>query len=74
VLRDRTERPEAVESGATELVGTDPGRITAAVERLLTDAAAYARMAGAPNPYGDGHAADRVARAVRAFLGTPTGA
>jgi len=70
VLRDRTERPEAVESGATELVGTDPARITAAVERLLTDAAAYAKMAGAPNPYGDGHAAERIARGVRAFLDT----
>ncbi|MBN1918673.1 MAG: UDP-N-acetylglucosamine 2-epimerase (non-hydrolyzing) [Verrucomicrobia bacterium] len=71
VLRDQTERPEAIEAGATELVGTDPARITAAVERLLGDAAAYARMAGAPNPYGDGHAAGRIARAVRAFLGAP---
>jgi UDP-N-acetylglucosamine 2-epimerase (non-hydrolysing) len=68
VLREETERPEALETGATELVGTDPARVARAVERLLTDEAAYARMAGATNPYGDGRAADRIARAVRAFL------
>jgi UDP-N-acetylglucosamine 2-epimerase (non-hydrolysing) len=68
VLRDCTERPEALEAGATELVGTDPGRIVAAVERLLGDAAAYAAMARAANPYGDGHAAERIARTVRAWL------
>jgi UDP-N-acetylglucosamine 2-epimerase (non-hydrolysing) len=61
VLRETTERPEAVAAGASRLVGTDPGRIVAAVRELLTDAALYARMASAPNPYGDGHAAERIA-------------
>ena len=74
VLREETERPEALETGATELVGTDPERIARAVERLLTDEAAYARMAGATNPYGDGRAADRIARAVRTFLAGRAGA
>jgi UDP-N-acetylglucosamine 2-epimerase (non-hydrolysing) len=68
VLRERTERPEALESGATELVGTDPERIVSAVERLLTDAKAYDAMARAPNPYGDGQAAERIARVVGDFL------
>ncbi len=68
VLREKTERPEALETGATELVGTDSERIVAAVERLLTDEKAYEAMARAPNPYGDGHAAERIARVVRNFL------
>ncbi len=68
VLREKTERPEALETGATELVGTDAERIVAAVERLLTDEKAYEAMARAPNPYGDGHAAERIARVVRNFL------
>ncbi len=61
VLRETTERPEAVAAGATRIVGTDPARIVAAVRELLTDAALYVRMASAPNPYGDGHAAERIA-------------
>jgi UDP-N-acetylglucosamine 2-epimerase (non-hydrolysing) len=68
VLRECTERPEALEAGAAELVGTNPERIAAAVERLLSDEAAYAAMARAVNPYGDGRAAERIARTVRAFL------
>jgi UDP-N-acetylglucosamine 2-epimerase (non-hydrolysing) len=64
VLRETTERPEAVEVGATRVVGTDPGRIVDEACRLLDDAEAYARMAGAPNPYGDGRAAERIANAL----------
>ena len=54
VLRETTERPEAVAAGASRVVGTIPARIVAAVRELLTDAALYARMASAANPYGDG--------------------
>ncbi|GEO67128.1 non-hydrolyzing UDP-N-acetylglucosamine 2-epimerase [Levilactobacillus spicheri] len=65
VLRDTTERPEGVTSGTLKLVGTDPKRVTAALEELLTDQAAYQRMADAKNPYGDGHAADRILQAIQ---------
>ena len=65
VLRDTTERPEGVTSGTLKLVGTDPQRVTAALEELLTDQTAYQRMADAKNPYGDGHAADRILQAIQ---------
>jgi UDP-N-acetylglucosamine 2-epimerase (non-hydrolysing) len=68
VLREVTERPEAVEAGAARLVGTDPDRVFGAAAELLTDPAAYARMARAVNPYGDGRAAARIAAAL---LGEP---
>lgn len=60
VLRDTTERPEAVEAGTVALVGTDEARIYETAYRLLTDEAAYRQMAEAVNPYGDGHAAERI--------------
>lgn len=60
VLRETTERPEGVEAGAAKLVGTDAERIVSEATRLLTDADAYAQMARAVNPYGDGYAAERV--------------
>lgn len=60
VLRETTERPEGVAAGTVKLVGTDPRRIVEETDRLLTDADAYARMARAANPYGDGRAAERV--------------
>lgn len=60
VLRSTTERPEGVEAGAAKLVGTDTERIVAEATRLFTDADAYAQMARAVNPYGDGHAAERI--------------
>lgn len=60
VLRDTTERPEAVEAGTVALVGTDEARIYETAHRLLTDEAAYQQMAEAVNPYGDGHAAERI--------------
>jgi UDP-N-acetylglucosamine 2-epimerase (non-hydrolysing) len=64
VLRDVTERPEAVEAGTVELVGTDTARIISAARRLLDDSAAYDQMARAVNPYGDGRAAPRIVDAL----------
>jgi len=64
VLRDVTERPEAVDAGTVRLVGTDQGNIERAIRRLLDDADAYASMARAVNPYGDGCAAGRIVRAL----------
>jgi UDP-N-acetylglucosamine 2-epimerase (non-hydrolysing) len=61
VMRDETERPEGLLAGTLELVGHRRERILAAANRLLTDPAAYARMAHAVNPYGDGRAAERIA-------------
>jgi len=60
VMRDETERPEGIEAGTLELVGPHRQAIVAAVKRLLEDEAAYARMARADNPYGDGRAAERI--------------
>lgn len=62
VMRETTERPEAVEAGTVQLVGTDPDVIIAAIARLLDDPCAYASMANATNPYGDGHAAIRIVK------------
>lgn len=61
VLRHETERPEAVEAGAVKLVGTDYQKITTEAQRLLEDPAAYRTMAKGISPYGDGHAAERIA-------------
>jgi len=61
VLRRVTERPEGVAAGTLELVGTREENVTAALDRLLDDKAAYERMARAANPYGDGKAAERIA-------------
>jgi UDP-N-acetylglucosamine 2-epimerase (non-hydrolysing) len=60
VMREETERPEGLEAGTLELVGHDRTAIVAAANRLLSDPDAYARMARAVNPYGDGHAAPRI--------------
>jgi len=60
VMRDTTERPEAVEAGTVELVGADSSNIVAAVERLLNDSVAYKAMSRAHNPYGDGQACERI--------------
>jgi UDP-N-acetylglucosamine 2-epimerase (non-hydrolysing) len=60
VMREETERPEGLEAGTLELVGHGRAKIVEAATRLLTDSAAYGRMARAVNPYGDGHAADRI--------------
>jgi len=60
VMRETTERPEAVDAGAVELVGTDTARIVSQVSLLLTDEAEYARRQIEENPYGDGKAASRI--------------
>lgn len=65
VMRDTTERPEAVEVGTVRLVGTDADRIRTEVTRLLTDRAAYDAMARSQNPYGDGQAAERILTYLR---------
>nr|WP_225047833.1 UDP-N-acetylglucosamine 2-epimerase (non-hydrolyzing) [Lacticaseibacillus kribbianus] len=64
VLRNTTERPEGVAAGTLKLVGTDPDAVAAAMTTLLDDQAAYARMAQAKNPYGDGHATERILAAI----------
>jgi UDP-N-acetylglucosamine 2-epimerase (non-hydrolysing) len=68
VMRNNTERPEAVQAGTARLVGTDRAGIVARVEELLTDAGAYARMATATNPYGDGTAAEKIVQFLSARL------
>ena len=65
VMRDTTERPEALESGTVHLVGTNHDLIVSEVSTLLDDAAAYERMSKAVNPYGDGHACERIVHALR---------
>lgn len=61
VMRDTTERPEGIEAGTLKLVGTDEETIYREFTRLLDDRKAYERMAHAENPYGDGHACERIA-------------
>lgn len=68
VLRESTERVEGIEAGTLRLVGTDPDVITRQAELLLDDPVAYAEMAHATNPYGDGHAAERMVGAVEHIL------
>lgn len=68
VLRRVTERPEGVAAGTLRLVGTDEAAVTGALRELLDDAGAYQRMARASNPYGDGHAARRIADGLLHFF------
>jgi UDP-N-acetylglucosamine 2-epimerase (non-hydrolysing) len=72
VLRETTERPEAVTAGTVRLVGTAREAIAGGVMELLGDAATYDAMARAVNPYGDGHAAGRVVAAIAELLGVGT--
>jgi UDP-N-acetylglucosamine 2-epimerase (non-hydrolysing) len=65
VMRDTTERPEGVAAGTALLTGPSAVNIIAETSRLLTDARAYAEMAAAQNPYGDGHASDRIVQRIR---------
>ena len=72
VMRDVTERPEALQAGTARLVGTDAARITQEVGQLLDDEGAYRAVSRLANPYGDGHAADRIVtvlmgRTIREF-------
>ncbi|OHF36695.1 non-hydrolyzing UDP-N-acetylglucosamine 2-epimerase [Corynebacterium sp. HMSC074A01] len=69
VMRENTERPEAVVAGTVKLVGTDRKRIVAEARNLLDQPAAYDAMANAVNPYGDGHAAKRAVAAVAELVG-----
>lgn len=66
VMRDATERPEAIKAGIARLVGTDTTTIVAEATKLLDDKQAYRAMLGVHNPYGDGHAAARIAATLRA--------
>jgi UDP-N-acetylglucosamine 2-epimerase (non-hydrolysing) len=68
VMREKTERPEAVEAGTVRLVGTDRQTIVAEAKRLIEDADHYAAMAHAHNPYGDGRASERILDAIAAHL------
>ena len=79
VLRDITERPEAVEAGTVKVIGTERGRIVAETAALLDDEDEYSRMARSVNPYGDGRASERIVASfvgedVKAFLPAPASA
>jgi UDP-N-acetylglucosamine 2-epimerase (non-hydrolysing) len=63
-LRDTTERPEGVAAGTLKLVGTQTDKVEQAMRQLLDDPAEYQRMADAKNPYGDGHATERILDAI----------
>ena len=69
VMRENTERPEAVDAGTVRLIGTDEEVVVEAMTTLLTDDAAFAEMANAVNPYGDGRAAERTVAAIRQYFG-----
>ena len=69
VLRENTERPEAVEAGTVKLVGLAKEKIYQATKQLLTDQAAYNQMAKAVNPYGDGKASRRIVESLQHFWG-----
>ncbi|MBD1808712.1 UDP-N-acetylglucosamine 2-epimerase (non-hydrolyzing) [Microcoleus sp. FACHB-SPT15] len=69
VLRETTERPEAIDAGTAKLVGTNPAQIVATASELLSDASAYDAMATAINPFGDGHAAERILGIVKNYFG-----
>jgi UDP-N-acetylglucosamine 2-epimerase (non-hydrolysing) len=73
VLRDVTERPEAVELGVAQLIGTESANVISAVRQLLTDATSYSRMAIGATPYGDGYAAQRIASALGIVKGSSRG-
>lgn len=64
VLRDTTERPEGITAGTLKLVGTDENTIYEETKKLLTDTATYEKMSKACNPYGDGHASERIVNAI----------
>jgi UDP-N-acetylglucosamine 2-epimerase (non-hydrolysing) len=72
VMRDTTERPEAVAAGTVKLVGTDVARIVAQTQALLTDREVYKDMAHAHNPYGDGNACQRIAKALLSTQDIPS--
>ena len=69
VMRRETERPEAIAAGTAKLAGVERGQIAAMADELLTDPAAYGAMAKAVNPYGDGHACERIVQAIAWHFG-----
>ncbi|MCR5263131.1 MAG: UDP-N-acetylglucosamine 2-epimerase, partial [Clostridiales bacterium] len=69
VLRGETERPEAVEAGTVVLAGTDEGEIVRIASELLDDGGRYREMRRAVNPYGDGHASERIAQVFESLTG-----
>ncbi|HBE77733.1 MAG TPA: UDP-N-acetylglucosamine 2-epimerase (non-hydrolyzing) [Firmicutes bacterium] len=69
VLREKTERPEAVAAGTVKLVGTDTERITSIVNLLLNEPGEYLKMSKAVNPYGDGKATERIMNGLRFYFG-----
>ena len=71
VTRDTTERPEAILAGTARLVGTSSGNLIAAAAELLDNDSAYAAMARARNPFGDGHAAERIVARLMREKGNP---
>ena len=68
VVRETTERPEGVEAGTLKLVGTSMENIIKQVSRLLDDEVEYERMSKAENPYGDGHASERIVDAILRYF------
>jgi len=72
VLREKTERPEAVEAGTVKLVGTDERQIVAEAARLLDDEREYTRMTRVHNPYGDGRACERIAQVLATAMRLPS--
>jgi UDP-N-acetylglucosamine 2-epimerase (non-hydrolysing) len=69
VLRDTTERPEGIEAGTLELVGTDEQHVYERIRALLTNGELYEQMSQAVNPYGDGYASERIAQAILHYFG-----
>ena len=68
VMRETTERPEGVEAGVVRLVGTSQEEIVSHAGQLLADEGAYARMSSATNPYGDGHASERILQRISEYF------
>ena len=68
-MRDATERPEGVEAGTLKIVGTKEKSIKNAVQKLLDDKSEYDKMSNAVNPYGDGHASERIVRILTERFG-----
>ncbi len=64
-MRDTTERPEAISAGTVKLVGTDYNKIVQETSLLLEDSSVYEAMAKAINPYGDGHACERIVDVIK---------
>ena len=67
-MRDRTERPEGSAAGTALLTGANADAIVLQATRLLTDSRVYEKMVAARNPYGDGHAADRIVDGIRRYF------